>query len=142
MRNLYFAIALTMTTAGCDRAPQPTFPVSGVVEWNDGLLATELAAGNVSLRLVDGGSIPTNPRGTIGSDGTFVLRTYEPGDGAPAGKYQAIVVPTMSRDDEGPQPKLIMDPRFQDYTTSGLEVEVKPEPSNEVRLTVNRAKKR
>lgn len=133
---------LMLVVAGCARKPQETYPVEGVVKWSDGEPANELAGGTIGLQLVEGPAIPANPRGQVQPDGTFVLRTYGPGDGAPAGRYRAIVVPVMSRDDEDAQSESILDPRFQDYTISGLEITVKPEPSNQVQLTVKRTAKR
>ncbi len=128
---------------GCGaKQPQPTFPASGIVRWSDGQPAKELAQSTITLTGKGGGgpSIPVNPRGQVQTDGTFVLRTYAPGDGAPAGKYVASVTysyPSRLRD--SPNQSLPFDPRFQSYQTSGLEITIKPE-SNELLLTLERAK--
>jgi hypothetical protein len=140
MRRIVFNGLLVLAAAGCGGSPQKTYPVSGVVKWSDGQPATELANANISLDVVEG-KVLRGPRGQVKEDGTFILQTFEPGDGAPEGKYRAIFVPEMIRDDEAPRPKLIMDPRFQDYKKSGLLITVKPEPNNQVQLTVTRTKR-
>jgi hypothetical protein len=146
-----YCILTGLTSSGCGNAkPQSTFPVSGVLQWNDGKPATELALATVTLngKEGEGPTIPVSPRGQVKADGTFVLQTYEPGDGAPVGVYRASVTPNSeSRDtpgfgleDKGPRPSQIMDLRFQSSQTSDLEVTIKPE-ENQLKLTVERAKR-
>lgn len=133
---------LVLVTVGCtNKKPQPTYPASGVVVWSDGQSAKELALSTITLTAKggEGPSIPVNPRGQVQADATFVLQTYEPGDGAPVGKYFAAVTysyPSRLRD--SPSQSLPFNPRFQSYKTSGLEVTIKPE-RNQLQLTVQRA---
>ena len=127
---------LLLFAAGCNRPPQAVYPVRGVVQWGNGQAATELAQATVELQVVSGPEIRVSPRGEVQPDGTFVLKTYSPADGAPAGKYKAIVMPKQSFDDERRQVS-VMDPRFQNYTTSPLTVEVKTS-DNDVKLLVER----
>jgi hypothetical protein len=136
-----FACSVIAAVGCTDKKPQPTYPASGVVVWSDGQSAKELALSTVTLTAKgsEGPTIPVNPRGQVQADGTFVLQTYEPGDGAPSGKYHAAVTysyPSRLRD--SPSQSLPFDPRFQNYKTSGLEITIKPE-QNQLKLTIQRA---
>jgi hypothetical protein len=55
-----------------------------------------------------GGAGDLTPSGTVGGDGTFTLRTYPHGEGAPVGEYSVIVTwyPENAREIENPQNKL------------------------------------
>jgi hypothetical protein len=126
--------------AGCNRSPQATYPVKGMVKWSDGAAATEIKNATVELQVIEGPKIRVSPHGAVREDGTFVLRTYQPEDGAPAGEYRAIVCPERW-DYFKPPPPPVLDSRFGSYTTSPLKVTIKPEP-NEIVLTLDRARKR
>src|SRR5581483_1663029 len=83
-------------------------------------------------------------RAEINKDGTFRLGTEKPGDGARPGKYRVLVNPPVTyKPDEARGIRAVeirgpsIDARFSDFTTSGLELEVKP-GRNEVALTVTR----
>ncbi len=132
---------LLIVAAGCNRSPQETYPVHGRVDWADGKSAVELAEGTVELQVIEGVKIRVSPRGEIQTNGTFVLRTYVPGDGAPAGKYRAVVMPKRSFDDEIRSQPLIVHSRFLDFKTTPLLVEVLPD-KNDVKLQVERAARR
>jgi hypothetical protein len=131
-----------LAVAGCGSKAQETYPTSGIVQWSDGKPAIELAGGTVALQVIEGPAIRVSPHGQIQSDGTFVVHTYESGDGAPVGRYRISVRPNWSREDEKPRPPPVMDPRFQSYQTSGLEAQIKPAPANELQLIVEWASKR
>jgi hypothetical protein len=155
IQMLYLAFSLPMVVrricawlglivlVGCGtEQPQPTFPAVGIVKWRDGQAATELAQSTITLsgKGSEGPAIPANPRGQVQPDGSFVLQTFEPGDGAPAGKYLVSVTYSYpSRLKDSPTQSLPLDPRFQSCQTSGLEVTIKPE-KNELLLTIDRAK--
>jgi hypothetical protein len=61
------------------------------------------------------------------SDGRFTVSTYEPFDGAPAGKYAVTVL--KEDDQEG---KHVLPPAYASPDTSGLNITVAPGP-NELR---------
>jgi len=77
----------------------------------------------------------TSASGRIKPDGTFILGTYTPSDGAAAGNHQVIVVQVIINDgsfqhtmDHGrsvPQ-------RYGNYETSGLTASVKPAAENKI----------
>ena len=81
---------------------------------------TPLSRGLVTFRLVDGAEALT-ARGPIQSDGTFTLTTFTTGDGAMAGKHQALVVVPIVEGYTGPPP---INPRFNSYESSKLEFTV------------------
>jgi hypothetical protein len=128
------------TILGCNRPPQATYPVKGVVKWNDGQSATELESAGIELQVIEGPAIRVSPRGDVGPDGTFVLRTYGPADGAPEGEYRAVIMPWVLPDLTVKRPPPIVDKRFQSFQSTPLRVTVKPEP-NDIVLTVDRLTK-
>ena len=103
---------------GCGR---PKYPVSGVVVYDDG--SPFIGGGVVAMETeIDGKRVMS--RGSIGSDGRFVLASERPGDGAFAGTYRVRLLPHVVVD--GPATVGIAD-RFQSFDTSGLTFEVGPE---------------
>jgi len=116
---------LLWIVAGCSGGPEPTYPVQGTVR----LDGKPLSHGTVLFQ-----SVPDQPEGTgftaraaIGSDGTYRLTTFQPDDGAVAGKHRAaVVVGSLQTEVEvSPSPPLIS-PRYNLPSTSGLEFEVTP----------------
>jgi hypothetical protein len=86
---------------------------------------------------------PLTARGEIQSDGTFALGTHRPGDGLLPGHYRVLVAPKYDAnavDKPARQPPF--DPRYADFTTSGLELEVKTSGPNELPITVTKTKRR
>jgi hypothetical protein len=70
-------------------------------------------------------------RGEVQADGSYELSTYKPGDGALAGKYRVLVAPKSDPNAvDKPATPPPFDPRYMDFKTSGLEIEVKPETSD------------
>ena len=113
--------ALAMV-AGCGGGS--THPVEGSVTFADG---SPVTVGSVVFSSVDQ-QPPVSAQGAIHHDGTFSLGTFRPGDGAPAGKYRAVVSEPLPADLDNPPPPTIH-PRFRDFATSGLEFEVVPGPN-------------
>jgi hypothetical protein len=70
---------------------KPVFPVSGQVLYT----GFPAEGAHVYLFPLDSSELddwPTGfPRGEVSADGSFVLSTYAPGDGAPAGRYLLMV---------------------------------------------------
>jgi hypothetical protein len=73
--------------AGCGPQNPTTYPVQGRVEFEDGSVAE---IGNVEFRSMTGNERMT-ARGKIENDGSFILSTFETGDGALPGEHQVIV---------------------------------------------------
>ena len=76
------------------------------------------------------------PRAVVMEDGTFLISTYEAGDGAPAGTYKVSILsggdPASSEDIQfkKPKPRTGIE-RYRDPTSSGLALTVKQQ-SNEI----------
>ncbi len=114
-------------------------PVHGKVTLED---STPLTKGLVVFESMEGRT-PITARGDIQADGSYRLSTHKPGDGVPPGKYRVLIAAQdYGNIDglEGPRRPPAFDPRYTDFSTSGLEFEVKAGP-NEIPITVTRPAK-
>ena len=128
-------IAIALPTTGCNSSGPEVYPVSGKVVYPDG---SPMPEGMVEFEAMEGEFSGRNARGVIQTDGTFVLTTQEPDDGAVAGRHRAIVrepYRNLGFNEEGPPP--LIDPLFARYETSGLEFTVKEE-KNYIEIEVNK----
>jgi hypothetical protein len=128
------AVALGLTS--CDAGPA-LYPVSGIVRFSDG-------------QPVPNGLVEFSPerdgpaaRGKIESDGTFILTTGTR-PGAVTGTHRVIVMQVFLADGAAShvgthRSSNQVHVRHAKYETSGLTVEVKPNPNGEVKITVDRA---
>lgn len=144
MARMCFAFLAWLAAAGCGDARIKTYPVSGVVQFEDGRPVT---SGVIEFRASGAGSVA---RAKIGRDGSFTLGTFTVDDGAVAGRHQVLVVqhatieiaandPEHSQEHGSHQTSLI-DPAFSSYETSGLSVEVNPGAVNYQSVKVRRFK--
>lgn len=82
------ALAMLVSVAGCGGEKRvAVFPVSGKVSFQ----GSAPAGAQVVLHATSGGAADVAPTGTVKDDGSFVITSYEPGDGAPAGEYAVTV---------------------------------------------------
>lgn len=126
------AAALFALTIGCSNRLE-TYPASGKVLFTDG---GPVHVGTVELKSREHG---VQARGSIQSDGSFVLSTFTDGDGAVAGMHDCVVVQFVVAEGlNGHRPSTIgvVAPRFGSYSTSGLTVEISPSKPNELQLEV------
>jgi hypothetical protein len=99
---LFLVCLLACASAGCGKEKEPivTHPVSGRV-----LYAGKAAEGvkvyfyPTSAPMVP--DIPANPHGVTDRDGRFTLTTFTPGDGAPEGGYQVVLLWPPAASEEG-----------------------------------------
>ncbi|MFO0999363.1 MAG: carboxypeptidase regulatory-like domain-containing protein [Planctomycetaceae bacterium] len=136
---LMSALSLVVTSGGCGEKQPATYPTRGRVAFSDG---KPVMLGTVELLSEDG---KWNAQGAIQPDGTFVLGTFSSDDGAVAGNHKAIVMqliisdglPRHSMDHGDP-----VDPFYGSYSSSPLTASIQTSESNEITLTVERAKRR
>jgi hypothetical protein len=125
--------------SGCGSSQIPTYPVSGIVVFEDG---SPVRTGSIELESREHKLTAT---GKIREDGSFVLGTYTSSDGACAGEHGVIVMQLIINDgtvkhskDHG-QP---VDPVFASYGTSPLTATIRAEETNTLKFTVTPAAKR
>lgn len=126
-----FALAGVLSTfPGCFQGSADLYPVRGIVRFPDGKI---LRDGSVEFELTQRDP-PITSTGTIGPDGSFMLGTFAADDGAPAGKHRVVVIADYEIGNGAERPGLIPEPqlnaRYRDFSTSGLEFEVKPQVNN------------
>jgi hypothetical protein len=142
MRVLHFSVAATifLVLTGCSGESR-TEPVRGTVMLPDGKPLTE---GTVEFELI-GTQNPVTASGEIEADGSYELGTFAPGDGAVPGKHRVAVVSDFRIGTEQERPGLVpeplLDPRYREFKTSGLEFEVSP-GENVYNIQVEYAKKK
>jgi len=131
--SLLLCCAGLLLAAGCGEPRQHVVPVKGRVLYND----KPLAFGGVMFQPENG--LPA--RGTIQSDGTFTLTTYSNGDGGTVGmnKVRVTCFPSQSPEGAGdaskgelPTAGSLIPTRYNDYSTSELTIEIKPEGNDDV----------
>ena len=130
-------IALAAAITGCgEDGRHETVPVSGIVVFPDG---SPVRTGTIEF---ESKATDLTASGKIGTDGRFVLGTYEPADGAVVGFHRVMVLQMIINDgtvehhlDHGKP----VDPKFAVYESSGLRVTVHPTNKNDLRIEVTAA---
>lgn len=107
--------------------------VTGRVTFADG---TPLDEGSVICEMKEGEKT-IMAQGNLERDGSFRLGTHVEGDGAKRGKYRVLVVARALSDAESSTRLPIIDPKFSQFETSGLELHVN-EGRNELNITVTK----
>ncbi|MBM4004576.1 MAG: carboxypeptidase regulatory-like domain-containing protein [Planctomycetes bacterium] len=127
-----FAWGLLLSLTGCSN-PLRTYPVSGKVVFDDG---SPVRVGTIEFKSMDH---QVQARGTIERDGSYHLTTFQENDGAVAGRHRVVVVQMIVVED-APGIKVgkrgVVHPKFNSYSTSGLELEVVPGEPNNLVVTV------
>lgn len=142
MKNLLqlFSIVVCVAVLGCGGGGVNTYPVKGVVVYKDG---KPVSGGRIIFEPADKGN-SHSAIGEIQQDGKFELRTRNPGDGAATGKYKVAVMPPPIEGDFGddgpPKQKVVIDPKYQNVNTSGLEYTVEAKP-NDYKIELERPKR-
>ena len=114
-------LGAVMTGCGSAEPDADLIPVSGKVKMDGKLVTT---GGSVSYRDATGMIQPT---GEIKSDGTYTL-IHNRQEGAPIGEYRVVVFawePKEATARHGGLPRLIVDPKYTNPSTTPLRVEVK-----------------
>jgi hypothetical protein len=135
VRDVLCCATLLAALGGCARGP---YAVAGkvVIEGEPGP-TPELKDYLVTLQSV---SAPIGANGTVQEDGSFTVGTHQAGDGAMPGRYKVSIMSPIPSSPEESRARSILDPKYERFETSGLEVEIKPQ-RNDVTLTVQRRRK-
>lgn len=123
---------LVACLAGCGNG---MYPVEGVVQFEDGQAAKELAGGMVSLQGLDRG---VSSQGEIRADGSFTISTHAEADGAYPGKYRVMVTPPPPPS-ESSRVARVLEPIYSDPQKTPLEITVAAK-RNTIKLRVDRRK--
>jgi hypothetical protein len=122
--------AVVVPTTGCSRSDrQPVYPAQGQVLYDGKPIPHALV---VLHPLSSPGKEALRPHANVGAGGQFVLGTYEPGDGAPAGEYAVTIEWWLSpakpgtREGDGLPPVNRLPARYSQAATSGLRVRIQP----------------
>ena len=136
-RQLLTVAALAIWVAGCD-SRVPTYPVKGqVVFKDDGKPFT-----GATVIWFESKSPPyTRSAGVLDGQGNFVLSTDRDGNGAMEGPHRVrISSETVEGQSLITQLSKVIDPRFFEYGTSGVEVDIKPDAENVLKIEVEKSK--
>jgi hypothetical protein len=118
------ALFLMLSSCAGKSGRKPVYPVRGQVFVGD---KPAVQAFVVFHPADDEGPQATRPYGHVGTDGSFFLTTYDPGDGAPAGEYLVTIVWAPVVGTEEPHDRL--KGRYRDPKTSELRATVQEGPN-------------
>lgn len=139
-RPVLVVVALFLVLAGCT-SKEPTYPVTGKVVFKDNGAP---ACTGVSVVFESTQAPYTRSMGAIGNDGTFVLSTDRPDNGAMQGEHRVSILP-FAADGSGANltPKISkeINPKYLEFRSSGLVYTIKPQGKNEFTIELERAKK-
>jgi hypothetical protein len=118
--------------AGCGESEPTLYPVTVTVTYPDG---KPVSGAQVVMRSTEHS---TTSRGSTGEDGSCQLTTIKPNDGASPGPHQVLVAePPHIGDPDVPKKGPKIADRFASYNSSGIEVVVKDDGSeNRFPITV------
>lgn len=136
MRLVIICLTLSLLTSpallcGCGESRVPAYPTRGSVSFSDG---EPIRTGIIELESIEHGTTAT---GRIQDDGTFVLGTYTPDDGAVAGAHRVIVIQVTISDGTVEHSKdhgRAVPTKYAAYHTSGLETNVDAVEDNNLKI--------
>jgi len=122
---LVLAIVASLAAPGCGRSGPELAPVSGKVTYN----GKPVPRGTITFSTDDPKG--RNATGVIGPNGTYILQTEEPGDGAQLGEYRVSIA--AHEDDvvldyvpaKPVLPKRLIPEKYENPDTSDLKATVK-----------------
>jgi len=125
MRLLLYPIASVALVGLWGCGGQGFHQVKGKVVYMDGSDVSVLTGGFVLFDPADPEGPPKgSARGEIHQDGSFTMGRYKEGDGVIPGKYRVMVTQPPFLGGRGKVPPPLLDPRFKDFESSGLEITV------------------
>lgn len=141
LKRLGLALALIcqLFLVGCGSGKPATYPVPGSIKFEDG---SPVTFGIVEFFHPE---LELSARGKIQPDGTFRISTFEPGDGAVAGKHRVMIIQLLMPGTLGgqqPPHQGHIDSSYANFETSQLEFTVDPNQENRYDVTVRKDAKR
>jgi hypothetical protein len=137
-RQLLILIAAVLGITGGCTCREPTYPVSGKVVYKDD---GSPAAAGVAVVFESTKEPYTRAMGVIQPDGSFILSTDRPDNGAMQGEHRVCILP-LATDGSGmnltQQLSQKIDPKYFELGTSGLKFEIQPSGKNEFAIEVDR----
>jgi len=132
--GLVLALTVVAAVSGCgggDPYAVKTVSAAGTATYQ----GKPVSKGTILFQPVDEKGRPAS--GTI-EDGKFTLTTYREGDGAVPGKHKVAVVATEEKKtkDGDTTVKYLIPERYASAETSGVEVEVAPGGSSDLRVDI------
>ena len=126
-RSVWFVslgCSLLVGAAGC--GGPALHQVKGQVVYKNGADASVLAGGMVAFDPADDDMPKISARTVIEKDGSFVMDTPVDGKGVRPGKYRVIVTPPpfFGKGRDGQLAPPLLDEKFMDFKTSGVEITV------------------
>lgn len=128
-----YVVGAALLFVGCAKDDRlPTYPVRGTVAFPD---ASPLRGGWIVLESPKHGLAA---RGTIDESGSFTVGTYDPMDGAVAGRHQVAIIPAApsNQDPDAGLAISSIHPRYSHMDTSGILFDVRPDGVNEFPVIV------
>lgn len=138
LRRLAAVLLLPLAISGCSKGGSPwekTYPVSGVVTYK----GQPIVDAEISLFPEDKDAPETvRPKAKSTEGGKFVVWTYNPGDGAPAGNYKVTVVHnevTVSKDTIVAKPNDLPQ-KYASRETTDLQLQITAGPNESSTLSL------
>lgn len=134
-----FVTGLLGWAAGCS-SEEPTYGVRGQIVYADN---GQPVPGGVTIVLESTKPPHARASGDIDSEGRFELSTRREGDGAIEGEQRVRFTAPVSHAQPDPNVTVarVMDPKYADFASSGLTVNVSPTDDNDFTLKVDRSPK-
>lgn len=125
-------VALCVSLVGCGSEIK-TYKIPGKLVYDDGS-----PVNNASIVLqTKVGDQTIEARGSADAEGNFELTTFNDGDGVVAGEHVVSVAPVTVGDSATPAAPHVQ-PKYSDFSTSGLKTTVTPE-TKEIVITISRS---
>ncbi|WP_425614047.1 hypothetical protein NA78x_003900 [Anatilimnocola sp. NA78] len=136
----FYAFLVVIAIVGCS-SREPTYPVTGKVVFKDD--GTPAATG-VTVVFESTKKPYARSAGVIQPDGTFVLSTDRPDNGAMAGEHR-VSISRLAADGSGrdltAQLSRTIDPKYLEFRTSNLVLDIQTRGPNEFTIPLERPKK-
>ncbi len=121
---MIFSTLICVVLVGCGEA-KPYLPASGTVKFDDGTVP-QGDLSSITFQPKSTGPATKGAQGSIEPDGSFVLHTERPGDGAKPGEYSVTIHAMVGY----PKGKSVVPAKYSDPRKTPLTAEVKAGDEN------------